>query len=75
VKGQRILRAVGPAYVRKESQGVLVIRATANKSLTSVLSGGLCCARCLSNLSVSQRSLVPHPFVGDVEEPLSLKHM
>jgi hypothetical protein len=47
VKGQRILRAGRPAYVRKESQGLLVIRATANKSLTSVLNGELCCAHCL----------------------------
>lgn len=54
MKGQRILRAGRPAYVRKESQGVLVIRATANKSLTAVLNGELCCAHCSNVLPVTQ---------------------
>ena len=54
VKGQRILRAGRPACVRKESQGVLVIRATANKSLTSVLNGELCCAHCFYVSPVTQ---------------------
>jgi hypothetical protein len=45
-----------PTCARKESQGVLVIRATASKSLTSVLNGGLRCACCLAALPVTQPS-------------------
>jgi hypothetical protein len=82
VKGQRILRAGRPAYIRKESQGVLVIRATANKSLTSVLSGGLCCAHCLSSLSITHVSeYVTHSYtscrhVSNIStESLSLNHI
>lgn len=81
MKGQRILRAGRPAYVRKESQGVLVIRATANKSLTSVLSGGLCGADGLSSLAVTQRFLkLTHSYsscrhMDNITKPLLLKHV